>query len=285
MNQPVEVKYALESSSTKPEVDSQATVWAKIELARHAQRPHTLDYVSRLFTDWVEIHGDRRYGDDAAIVCGMAQYHDEPVIVIGQEKGRDLKERVHRNFGSPHPEGYRKALRAMRLAEKFRRPVFIFIDTAGAYPGQGAEERGQGGSIAENLREMSKLRVPMIATIIGEGGSGGALAVAVLDCVMMLENAIYSVITPEGCASILWRDITKKEEAAQALKVTAQDLNTLHLIDAIVPEPAGGAHLDPDAAAAMLDQALQANLASLKQLSVEALLASRYAKFRRHGQF
>ena len=277
-------------SSTQPAKLQDASpvstlAWKKTELARHAQRPYTLDYITRIFTDFSEIHGDRSYGDDPAIVCGMARYHGEEVMVIGHQKGRDMKQKLLRNFGMPNPEGYRKALRAMKLAEKFNRPVFTFVDTAGAHPGLGAEERGQAEAIARNLREMSRLKVPIITTVTGEGGSGGALAIAVADRVLMLENAVYSVITPEGCASIMWRDATKKEIAADALKMTAEDLSALSLIDSIVPEPAGGAHSDHDAAAELLDRALQIACNDLKGLTVDALIKARYAKFRGIAQF
>ncbi len=279
-----------ELSDTKgPQLKHEAGVstvaWKKVQIARHPQRPYTMDYVSRLFTDWSEIHGDRRFGDDPAIICGMARFHGEEVMVIGHQKGRDTKQKIYRNFGSPNPEGYRKALRVMKLAEKYQRPVFTFVDTAGAHPGLGAEERGQGEAIAQNLREMSRLRVPIITTVTGEGGSGGALAIAVADRVLMLENAVYSVITPEGCASIMWRDATKKEIAAEALKLTADDLSGFSLIDSVVPEPEGGAHTDHDAAAELLDKAIQANLKQLKKLSTEELLEARYAKFRGIAQF
>src|ERR1700757_140680 len=230
--------------------------WVKTELARHPQRPYPMDFIEALFTDFSEIHGDRAFGDDAAMSCGMASFHGEPVLVVGNLKGRSLKERVARKFGSPDPEGYRKALRAMKIAEKFGRPVFTFIDLAGANPGLGAEERGQGEAIARNLLEMSRLRVPTIATITGEGGSGGALALAVADRVLILENAIYSVISPEGCASIMWKDASKRAQAAEALKITAQDVKSLGCVDGVVPEPPGGAHLEPEAAARMLDEKL-----------------------------
>jgi acetyl-CoA carboxylase carboxyl transferase subunit alpha len=244
-----------------------------------------LDYLERIFTDWSEIHGDRAFGDDAAIVCGMARFHGEEVVVIGHQKGRDTKQRVIRNFGQSNPEGYRKALRVMRLAEKFRRPVFTFIDTTGAYPGLSAEERGQAEAIARNLREMSRLQVPTIATITGEGGSGGALAIAVADRVLMMENSVYSVISPEGCASIMWRDPAKKEVAAQALKITARDLRELKMIDDIVPEPDGGAHNDHDRAASMLENSLAKHLAELKSQSIAQLIERRYEKFRNIGKF
>src|ERR1700712_279040 len=230
--------------------------WIKTELARHPQRPYPMDFIEALFTDFSEIHGDRAFGDDAAMTCGMAFFHGEPVLVVGNLKGRTLKERVARKFGSPDPEGYRKALRAMKIAEKFGRPVFTFIDLAGANPGIGAEERGQGEAIARNLLEMSRLRVPTIATITGEGGSGGALALAVADRVLMMENAVYSVIAPEACGSIMWRDAGKKAQAAAALKITSDDVRRLGCVDDVVPEPAGGAQNDPLAATAMLDEKL-----------------------------
>jgi acetyl-CoA carboxylase carboxyl transferase subunit alpha len=267
------------------QIDVATAAWQKTELARHPQRPYFLDYVDRLFTQWSELHGDRRYADDPALLCGMARFHDQQILVLGTQKGRDAKQRVYRNFGMANPEGYRKALRCMKLAEKFSRPIITFIDIPGAYPGLGAEERGQGEAIALNLREMSRLRVPTIAVITGEGGSGGALAIAVADRVLMLENSIYSVISPEGCASIMWRDATKKEIAAQAMKITAQDLQTLNCIDGIIVEPPGGAHNDFDAAAALVDEALQKHLADLKALTPEQLLDSRYQKFRTIAQF
>ncbi len=259
--------------------------WERTELARHPQRPYTLDYVERIFTDWSEIHGDRAFRDDPAIVCGMARFHGEDVIVIGQQKARDAKQRVYRNFGMPHPEGYRKALRVMKIAEKFRRPVLTFVDTDGAYPGLHAEERGQGEAIARNLREMARLEVPIIATVIGVGGSGGALAIAVADRVLMMENAVYSVISPEGCASIMWRDASRKDLAAQAMKITAKDLSDLGCIDGIIPEPVGGAHTDHAQAAELLDQALQKHLAEIKSAPLPQLLDSRYKKFRAMAQF
>ena len=259
--------------------------WQKTELARHPQRPYTLDYIERIFTDWSEIHGDRGFSDDPALVCGMARFHGEDVAVIGTQKGRDAKQRVYRNFGMPNPEGYRKALRVMRIAEKFHRPIFTLVDTPGAYPGLGAEERGQAEAIARNLREMARLRVPIITTITGEGGSGGALAIAIGDRVLMMENAIYSVISPEGCASIMWRDAGKRELAAEAMKITAGDLIGFRLVDELVPEPDGGAQNDWDAAARMLDQSLQKHLSELRAKSIEELLAQRYDKFRKIAQF
>src|SRR5947208_5110987 len=249
------------------EVSAHLSAWEKTELARHPQRPYTLDYVERIFTDWSEIHGDRGFGDDPAIVCGMARFHGDEVLVVGTQKGRDMKQRVHRNFGTPHPEGYRKALRIMKVAEKFRRPIFTLVDTDGAYPGIHAEERGQAEAIAHNLREMARIEVPIIATVIGVGGSGGALAIAVADRVLMMENSIYSVISPEGCAAIMWRDATKKELAAEAMRITAPDLQELGCVDDIVPEPEGGAHRDHEAAANLLDVSLQRHLAELKKLA------------------
>src|ERR1700748_2192797 len=254
--------------------------WIKTELARHPQRPYPMDFIEALFTDFSEIHGDRAFGDDAAMACGMAFFHGEPVLVVGNLKGRTLKERVARKFGSPDPEGYRKALRCMRLAEKFSRPIFTFIDLAGANPGIGAEERGQGGDIARNLIEMSRLRVPTIATITGEGGSGGALALAVADRVLMLENAVYSVISPEGCASIMWRDATQRARAAEALKTTSDDVKGLGCVDDVVSEPGAGAHTDENRAAELLDEKLQWHLRELAALSPEERLAQRRAKFR-----
>lgn len=269
----------------RQQVSSHLNAWEKTELARHPQRPYTLDYVERVFTDWSEIHGDRGFADDPAIVCGMARFHGDDVMVIGHQKARDTKQKVYRNFGMPNPEGYRKALRAMKIAEKWGRPVFTFVDTPGAYPGLGAEERGQAEAIARNLREMARLRVPILTTITGEGGSGGALAIAVADRVLMMENTVYSVISPEGCASIMWRDSTKKDLAAQALHITAKDLSELGCIDDIVPEPEGGAHRDHEAAAALLDAALVKHLAEIRKLPPAELVASRYNKFRHMAQF
>jgi acetyl-CoA carboxylase carboxyl transferase subunit alpha len=269
----------------RQELKALQTAWQKTELARHPQRPQTLDYIERLFTDFSEIHGDRGFGDDPAIICGMARFHGEEILVVGTQKGRDMKQRVYRNFGTPHPEGYRKALRIMQVAEKFRRPIFTLVDTDGAYPGIHAEERGQAEAIAYNLREMAALEVPIIATVIGVGGSGGALAIAVADRVLMMENSIYSVISPEGCAAIMWRDATKKELAAEAMRITATDLSELGCIDDIVPEPEGGAHRDHEAAANLLDVSLQKHLSELKKLPTADLLVSRYDKFRNMAQF
>ena len=259
--------------------------WLKTELARHAQRPFPMDFVSRIFTDFSEIHGDRAFGDDPVIACGMARFHGVEVMVIANHKGRSTREKVLRNFGMPNPEGYRKALRAMKMAEKFKRPVFTFIDIPGAWHGMGAEERGQAEAIARNLREMSRLRTPTIATITGEGGSGGALAIAVADRVLMLENAIYSVISPESCGSIMWRDPGKKAEAAAALKITSAEIKALGCIDAIVPEPGIGAQTDPAAAAELLDRALELHFEAIQSTPIDVLLASRRAKFRNIGQF
>src|SRR5882672_10880634 len=272
-------------NTLQKEMKGPQTAWEKTELARHPQRPQTLDYIERLFTDFTEIHGDRSFGDDAAIICGMARFHGEEILVVGTQKGRDMKQRVHRNFGTPHPEGYRKALRIMQVAEKFRRPIFTLVDTDGAYPGIHAEERGQAEAIAHNLREMAGLEVPIIATVIGVGGSGGALAIAVADRVLMMENSIYSVISPEGCAAIMWRDATKKDLAAEAMKITASDLSALGCIDGVVPEPEGGAHSDHEAAAALLDKALQGHHADLKKVPAQELIVSRYNKFRTIAQF
>jgi acetyl-CoA carboxylase carboxyl transferase subunit alpha len=259
--------------------------WQRVQLARHPKRPHSLDYIQRLFTDFQEIHGDRRFGDDPAIVCGMAFFEGEPIMVIGQQKGRDTKQKLYRNFGMPKPEGYRKALRAMQLAAKFNRPILTLLDTPGAYPGIDAEERGQAEAIATNLREMARLAAPVIVICIGEGGSGGALALGVGNRVMMLENAVYSVISPESCAAIIYRDSTKAAQAAAALRLTAQDLLELGLIDRIIPEPAGGAHESLDTAADNLREALRDTLAELRPLSPTQLIDQRYQKFREMGGF
>src|SRR5271156_2258574 len=269
----------------REQMKSVQTAWQKTELARHPQRPQALDYIERVFTDWSEIHGDRGFGDDPAIVCGMGRFHGEEVLVVGTQKGRDMKQRVHRNFGTPHPEGYRKALRIMQVAEKFNRPILTLVDTDGAYPGINAEERGQAEAIAKNLREMARLKVPIIATVIGVGGSGGALAIAVADRVLMMENSIYSVISPEGCAAIMWRDATKKELAAEAMRITATDLTELGCIDDIIPEPEGGAHRDREAAANLLDASWQKHFSELKKVPPAELLMSRYNKFRTMAQF
>jgi acetyl-CoA carboxylase carboxyl transferase subunit alpha len=259
--------------------------WQKVQLARHAQRPYTDDFIRLLFEDFSEIHGDRGFADDAAMVAGMARFHGKPCLVLGNQKGRGTKQRLARNFGQAKPEGYRKALRAMHLAAKFRRPIFVFVDTPGAYPGVDGEERGQAEAIAHNIREMARLETPIIVTITGEGGSGGALAIAVGDRVFMLENSIYSVISPEGCASIMWRDSTKAELAAEALRITAPDLLELKLVDEVIPEPEGGAHNDYEAAAKLLDPALVRALEELAPLSPQQLVDRRYQKFRAMGQF
>lgn len=272
-------------NALREQIAPHTIAWEKTELARHPQRPYTLDYIDRIFTDWSEIHGDRSFGDDPAIVCGMARLNGSNVMVIGHQKARDTKQKVYRNFGMPNPEGYRKALRAMKIAEKFGRPVITLVDTPGAYPGLGAEERGQAEAIARNLREMARLRVPIITTITGEGGSGGALAIAVADRVLMMENAVYSVISPEGCAAIRWNDSSKKELAAQAMRTTATDLRELGCIDDTVPEPAGGAHADHDGAAALLSASLEKHLTDLKKIPIPQLVASRYEKFRNMAQF
>jgi acetyl-CoA carboxylase carboxyl transferase subunit alpha len=259
--------------------------WQRVQLARHPKRPHSLDYIERLFTDFQEIHGDRLFGDDPAIVAGMCRFEGQPVMVIGEQKGRDTKQKVYRNFGMPKPEGYRKALRAMQLAAKFGIRVITFLDTPGAYPGIDAEERGQAEAIARNLREMARLTVPMVAVCIGEGGSGGALALGVGNTVLMLQNAVYSVISPESCAAIIYRDSGKAEQAAAALRMTAEDLTALGLIDGIVPEPPGGAQEDPAAAAEYLRLALVESFGQLANLTSEQLVAHRYAKFRKMGNF
>jgi acetyl-CoA carboxylase carboxyl transferase subunit alpha len=257
-------------------------VWQRVLLARHPLRPYTDDYIRLLFEDFSEIHGDRNFSDDPALITGMAKFHGRPVLIVGNQKGRDLKQRMARNFGQAKPEGYRKALRAMQLAAKFGRPIMVFIDTPGAYPGVDAEERGQAEAIAHNLREMARLPVPIIVTITGEGGSGGALAIAIGDRIYMLENSVYSVISPEGCASIMWRDATKTEAAAEALKITAANLLEFKIIDEIVPEPEGGAHTNPEATAKFLDPILTSALA---ELSPKQIVDQRYEKFRNMGQF
>ncbi|MCZ7650818.1 MAG: acetyl-CoA carboxylase carboxyltransferase subunit alpha [Thermoanaerobaculia bacterium] len=267
------------------EVFRHLTPWQTALVARHADRPFTLDYVQALMGDWVEIHGDRAYGDDPAIVAGLADFRGRPVVVVGHQKGRSTKERIRRNFGQPRPEGYRKALRAMRLAERFRLPVLSFVDTPGAYPGIDAEERGQAEAIARNLLEMSLLRVPVVVTITGEGGSGGALAIGIGNRVLMLEHAVYSVISPEGCAAILWKDQGRKEEAAAAMRITAPDLLRLGVVDAIVPEPPGGAHADPQEAAARVGEAISKALRELVRLDPERLVAERRKRFRTLGFF
>jgi acetyl-CoA carboxylase carboxyl transferase subunit alpha len=265
------------------EIYKRLTPWQRVLVARHPERPYLLDYVERLFTDFVELHGDRRFADDGAIVCGFARYHGAPVLVCGHQKGRDMKQKVQRNFGYARPEGYRKALRAMQMADKFGRPIVVFVDTPAAYPGVESEERGIAEAIALNLREMAIISVPIIVVITGEGGSGGALGLAVGDRVLMQEFAVYSVIPPEGCAAILWRDSSRKVEAAEALKITAPDLIARGVVDGVVPEPLGGAHQDPDDAARAVDAAITAALAEVAALTVEARLEARYARFRRLG--
>jgi acetyl-CoA carboxylase carboxyl transferase subunit alpha len=274
-----------EVGELKREFYTHLGAWQRTQLARHPQRPYTLDLVKLLFTDFSELHGDRCFGDDPAIVAGFAKFHGRPVMVIGHQKGRDTKQRLARNFGQAKPEGYRKALRLMNLAAKFNRPIFTFVDTPGAYPGIDAEERGQAEAIAHNLREMSRIPVPIIVTVTGEGGSGGALGIAVGDQVNILENGIYSVISPEGCASILWRDSTKAETAAEALRISANDLKELGIVDEVVPEPEGGAHLDHEATARMLSSTLLRALDDLSSIAIPDLIRRRYQKFRRMGQF
>jgi acetyl-CoA carboxylase carboxyl transferase subunit alpha len=259
--------------------------WRRVQLARHPKRPHSLDYIERLITDFQELHGDRSFGDDPAIVTGIGRFEGKAVMIVAEQKGRDTKQKLFRNFGMPKPEGYRKALRAMQVASKFGRPIVTLLDTPGAYPGIDAEERGQAEAIARNLREMARLAVPVIVVCIGEGGSGGALALGVGNTVLMLENSVYSVISPESCAAIIYRDSGKAEQAAAALRLTAPDLLGLGLIDGIVPEPPGGAHEDVDGAAQLLREHLIARLEELAPLSPEQLIEHRYAKFRRMGNF
>lgn len=268
-----------------PATATERSAWEHVLLARHPQRPHSLDYITRLIDGFSEIHGDRAFGDDPAIVCGFGSLRGKQVMAIGQQKGRKTEERVHRNFGMPRPEGYRKALRVMKLAEKFGRPIVTLLDTPGAYPGKDAEERGQAEAIARNLYEMASLKVPLITACIGEGGSGGALALGVGNRVLMMENAVYSVISPESCAAIVWRDSGKAELAASALKMTAMDLKDLGLVDEIVPEPQDGAHEDVDQAAILLGDALERNLEALAAQSADELVEGRYQKFRTMGSF
>lgn len=278
---PLEEKLA----EMRQEIYRGLTPFQRVQVARHPRRPYALDYINTVLSDFVELHGDRLYRDDPAIVGGTARFDDQPIVVIGQQKGRDTKENLKRNFGMPHPEGYRKALRLMKLAERFKLPVVTLIDTPGAYPGLGAEERGQAEAIARNLEEMATLRTPIIAVVIGEGGSGGALALGVADRVLMFENSVYSVISPEGCAAILWKDSTQRERAAEALKLTGPDLLTLGLIDEIVPEPLGGNHADPDGAAAALADALRRHLGELGKIKPDDLIERRSEKFLRMGKF
>lgn len=274
-------KLEKKADKLRKDIFSNLTRWQRTQLARHAERPYTLDYIENIFTDWFEVHGDRNFRDDPALVCGFARFDGQPCCVIGHQKGRNTKQKVHRNFGMPNPEGYRKALRVMQMAEQFGLPIFTFVDTPGAFPGIGAEERGQAEAIARNLREMAVLKVPVIVTVTGEGGSGGALAIAVGNRVMMLEHSVYAVISPEGCAAILWSDGAKGPQAAEALKLTAQDVDSLKsVIDDVIPEPLGGAHCDHKAAAATLKEYLKKHLVELEKLSPEELIEQRYQRFR-----
>ena len=259
--------------------------WDRVQVARHPERPTTLDYIRDLFTDFIELHGDRLYGDDEAIVGGIASFNGQPITIIGHQRGRDTKENIRRNFGMPHPEGYRKALRLMKQAEKFKRPIICFIDTKGAYPGKAAEERGQSEAIARNLFEMAGLKVPVISVVIGEGGSGGALALGVANHIHMLENATYSVISPEGAASILWKDAALAQQAAEAMKITAPDLKEMGIVDEIIPESTGGAHRDPKRQAVLIGEVLQRSLDELLKLNEDQLVDTRYEKFKSIGEF
>ncbi|MDD2928101.1 MAG: acetyl-CoA carboxylase carboxyltransferase subunit alpha [Candidatus Omnitrophica bacterium] len=268
----------------KKDTYTHLSAWQRVQLARHPQRPYTLDYISLIMSDFIELHGDRLFSNDKAIICGLAKLDKQKIAVIGHQKGRDTKENLQRNFGCAHPEGYRKALRVMQLAEEFNLPVVVFIDTPGAYPGIGAEERGQSQAIALNLREMASLATPIISIVIGEGGSGGALGVGVADRICILENSYYSVISPEGCAAILWKDGAKAPLAAEVLKLTGEDLLKLKIIDEIIPEPLGGAHRDPQKIASSLKDSIAKNLKELKSLSKEELLNLRYSKFRSMGE-
>lgn len=279
------LKLHKKADQLRAEIYSRLTPWQKVQISRHPNRPYTIDYIEAMLTDFTEMHGDRGFADDPAIVCGMARLDGTPIVVIGHQKGRTLKERMHRNFGQPNPEGYRKALRLMQFAEKFKKPVITLIDTQGAYPGIGAEERGQGESIARNLYVMSGLRVPILSVVIGEGGSGGALALGVADRVLMLEHSTYSVISPEGCAAILWNNGSKANEAADLLKITAQDLFQIKVIDEMVEEPIGGAHRDPRRAAELLKEAITRNLSEIRNLPPADLVRLRYEKFRKLGIF
>jgi acetyl-CoA carboxylase carboxyl transferase subunit alpha len=273
-----------ELDERRREIYAQLTPWQKTQVARHPNRPYTLDYVGALFTDFTELHGDRRFADDPALVCGFARYKDRAVAVVGHQKGRDTKQKIYRNFGMPKPEGYRKAMRVMQLAAKFRRPIVAFVDTPGAYPGLDAEERGQAEAIAYNLREMARVASPIVVNVTGEGGSGGALAIAVGDRVNMLEHSVYSVISPEGCASILWRDAGRAEEAATAMKITAGDLKGFGIVDEIIPEPSGGAHVHHERTFENLDRVLERQLAELDGQEMGALLEARYQKYRSMGR-
>ncbi len=278
-------KLEKKAEKVQEEIFSNLSRWQTAQVARHINRPFTLDYLNLIFTEFTELHGDRNFGDDHAIVGGLARLDGEPVMVVGHQKGRDTKEKVYRNFGMPNPEGYRKALRLMEMAEQFKLPIITFVDTPGAFPGIGAEERGQAEAIARNLREMARLTVPIIVVITGEGGSGGALAIAVGDRVLMLEHSVYAVISPEGCAAILWSDGTKGEQAAEALKLTAKDIKELEVSDEIVKEPLGGAHRDHQTMAKNLHEALSRNLKELKQLPADQLVEERYQKFRKMSRF
>jgi len=269
----------------KEDVYKNLTAWQRVQIARHPKRPYTLDYIRMITTEFVELHGDRLFADDFALVGGFAKIDEHKVMVMGHQKGRDTKENVMRNFGCAHPEGYRKAMRLMKMASKFRIPIVIFIDTPGAYPGVGAEERGQAQAIAENLRDMAQIKSPIIATIIGEGGSGGALGVGVADKVLILQNAYYSVISPEGCASILWRSSLKAPEAAEALKLTADDLLKFDIVDEMIPEPPGGAHRAPEAVAEHLRKSLVKHIEDLSSIPTDELLEKRYKKYRKIGEF
>ncbi|HEX7729546.1 MAG TPA: acetyl-CoA carboxylase carboxyltransferase subunit alpha [Terracidiphilus sp.] len=286
MREAIAMRPMSEQATGTPQTTQPMTAaWSKVEKARHPQRPYPMDFIERIFTDFSEIHGDRAYGDDEAVACGMARLGSEEVLVIGNRKGGSTKERVRRNFGMPHPEGYRKALRCMKIAEKFNRPVISLIDLPGAYPGLGAEERGQAEAIARNLREMARLRVPTISVVSGEGGSGGALALAVSDRVLILENALYFVITPESCAAIMWRDANQKQLAADAMRISAEEVRKLGCVDEIVREPEGGAHLDHEAGTGLLGSALIRHLAELKAKPIDELIAARQQKFRTIARF
>ena len=279
------LKLHKKSDQLRAEIYSRITPWQKAQISRHPNRPYTLDYIEAMLTDFIEMHGDRAFADDPAIVCGMARLDGMPMTIIGHQKGRPTKEKIYRNFGMPNPEGYRKALRIMRFAEKFQKPLLTFIDTPGAYPGIGAEERGQGESIARNLAVMSQLRTPILTVVIGEGGSGGALALGVADRILMLEHSTYSVISPEGCAAILWNNGAKANEAADLLKITAQDLFQMKVIDEVVEEPIGGAHRDPRRAAEFLKESVVRNLTEIRTKPIDELLKLRYEKLRRIGAF
>jgi acetyl-CoA carboxylase carboxyl transferase subunit alpha len=279
------LKLHKKSDQLRAEIYSRITPWQKAQISRHPNRPYTLDYIEAMLTDFLEMHGDRAFADDPAIVSGMAKLDGSPIVVIGHQKGRTTKEKIYRNFGMPNPEGYRKALRVMRFAERFNKPLLTFIDTPGAYPGIGAEERGQGESIARNLSVMSQLKTPILTVVIGEGGSGGALALGVADRVLMLEHSTYSVISPEGCAAILWNNGSKASEAAELLKITAQDLFQMKVTDEVVEEPIGGAHRDPRRAAELLKEAVIRNLSEIRNVPIDDLVKQRYERLRRIGTF